>query len=74
MKATELMIGDLVYNGTNHLIKIKHNYGKSVRYDEDGYSHAVEETLIHPIPLTPEILEANGFEVEEEYDSYEWGG
>lgn len=70
MKSKELMIGDLVYEGTNHQIKIKHNYGKSVRYDEGGYSHEVEEKLINPIPLTPKILEANGFVDDKAFECY----
>ena len=59
MKSTELMIGDLVYNTHNRqpeqVCEIRERmvmlaYNDLYDYDE-----------IEPIPLTPEILENNGF-------------
>lgn len=61
MDSKLLMIGDWVYEGSNHPIKVNQNYGKSIRYDEGDYSHEVEGSCLSPIPLTPEILEKNGF-------------
>lgn len=63
MVVKELMISDWVYEGTSHPIRIRQNYGTSIRYDEDDYSHEVEESCLSPIPLTAEILEKNGFAV-----------
>jgi len=68
MKATELMIGDWVYNTHNrqpeqvceimeHMVMLAYNdlYG----YDE-----------IEPIPLTSEILEQNGFVTKDKPDGW----
>ena len=59
MKATELMIGDWVYNSHNR---------KNERVEEIGsglvmldYNDLYEYDEIEPIPLTAEILERNGF-------------
>ena len=62
MRATDLMIGDWVsYNG--ELLKIyefKHKYA----YFGDGHPlNGILIDEIEPIPLTPEILEKNGWEV-----------
>lgn len=64
MKATELMHGDWysALNGDN-----KRDY---YQFDFNDECWGDAEPL--PIPLTPEMLEANGFEVEEN-DSYVWG-
>ena len=65
MKANELMIGDLI-----RIPHIKKN-GKVYRIDQangDGNGFAAvingdfHESLLEPIPLTSEILEANGWE------------
>ena len=75
MKATEIMIGDWVQKplGVKGVIKntkqitnnsegLKGRYFIRVAYGDDGYSYAwlVEED-VRPIPLTPDILLANGF-------------
>ena len=62
MKVTELMIGDYVLDGDN--------VAQVTSITCDGIIETtVNETsnieVIHPIPLTPEILEKNGFEVDE---------
>lgn len=58
MKATELMIGDLIqYNG-----EILRLYEFSRKYGYFGDGHPLNGILIseiEPIPLTPEILEKN---------------
>lgn len=64
MKANELMIGDWVY--IHHGGKATH-YGKvtalppsgAIESEIDG-SHAISSS-VEPIPITPEILEKNGF-------------
>lgn len=67
MKTTELMINDWVYEGRIHPIKVKQNYGKSISYKEDEYSHEVEESCLLPIPLTAEIFKANGFKYDKAF-------
>lgn len=70
MKAEELMIGNRVhYRGTNIKVTSLYNKGGS---NEVGWSDKesvwVNGRCIEPIPLTPEILEKNGFE--KVYDKY----
>ena len=72
MKANELMIGDWV-----HLIE---DYGKStdkiIAIEALHIERVYEGMLkIEPIPLTPEILEKNGFRLDtysEEFMSGKW--
>lgn len=62
MKANELMIGDWVY--------LKHTedgippYDEPIQWQRDDYDYTdvFVETHINPIPITPEILEKNGFD------------
>ena len=66
MKASELQIGDWVrihYKGESTIAKVAEIYKNSI-FTEDGEWEGmeVEENDIVPIPLTPEILEKNGFE------------
>jgi hypothetical protein len=63
MKAEELMIGDWVhYRGTNIQVTSLYDKGGS---NEIGWSDKesvwVNGSNVEPIPLTPEILEKNGF-------------
>ena len=61
MNVSELMIGDLV-RVTNGIAKV-HDIGNivGVEFIDGGYDvFKIEE--LEPIPLTPEILEKNGFE------------
>ena len=60
MKANELMIGDLVlYNEAHQQILEISGIDDEVYLETDELVHQSE---IQPIPLTPEILERNGFE------------
>ena len=67
MKATELMIGDWVYN-SYHKKNIKWNY--SEMFCPNGIPVIGRD--LEPIPLTPEILEKNGFS-SETFLTDEWG-
>lgn len=78
MKATELMIGDWVYN-SYHKKNIKWNY--SEMFCPNGIPVIGRD--LEPIPLTPEILEKNGwwFNTEDEwlhdevdFDIEKWNG
>lgn len=57
MKANELMIGDWVLYDDRivHILDVMENYIYELK---DGYKPV---NLAEPIPLTPEILEKNGF-------------
>ncbi len=62
MKANELMVGDLVYNHRNWACPIVEIHKDSAvviarHYGEEKF----ELKDLRPIPLTPEILEKNGF-------------
>ena len=73
MKANELMIGDWVK--VTHLNKIGKVYRIDVANGEgngwvavfDGDYH---ESLFEPVPLTPEILEKNGFVTNDEQGNW----
>lgn len=71
MDAKELMIGDLVIHGFGGIGKITEIDSKTVVIKDDGFdtgdgmnevSFALNE--LTPIPLTPEILEKNGFRLQ----------
>ena len=67
MKANELMVGDYVYNHRNWECPIVEIYKNSAVVIAKHYGE--EEFLLsdlRPIPLTPEILEKNGFKLKEE--------
>lgn len=71
MKPNELMIGDWVIDAG---ITSRTVYKRINRTDErsnscvaDDYKVILGEAGIKPIPITPEILEANGFESRELY-------
>ena len=69
MKANELMIGDWVlYNETPQQILEISGIDDEVYLETDELVHQSE---IQPIPLTPEILEKNGF-VEWRDKCYRW--
>lgn len=74
MKATELMVGDWVYdkhfNGDIEPIQIHNIYGTEVNcktarnhFDVDEIVSGTYMSDLQPIPLTPEILEENGFNI-----------
>ena len=64
MKATELMIGDLVClkDDTKYELplKVDGTATDDISLEGEGFLGGVDG-LIRPIPLTPEILEKNGF-------------
>lgn len=69
MKANELMIGDWVYNKNidENMQVYPMMFSQMFRQRPDA---TTEDYNIFPIPLTPEILEKNGFKYQEEYDVY----
>ena len=76
MKATELMIGDLVClkDDTNYELPLKVDgiIEDVISLEGDGFLGGIDG-LIRPIPLTPEILEKNGWKETEycyEYRDY----
>ena len=68
MKANELMIGDWVKHSITGKI------GKVYRICDNEYIAFIDgdtrSELVEPIPLTPEILEKNGFNLEEAVEDY----
>ena len=68
MKATELMIGDWVClkddTKCEFPLKVDGVLTDDISLEGEGFLGGVDG-LIRPIPITPEILEKNGF-----YDSY----
>ena len=70
MKLTDLSIGDLILiNNTPHKIQAIDGIDAEVQADDElyyvGEDRCHSEDKIEGIPITPEILEKNGF-----YDSY----
>ncbi len=61
MNATDLMVGDWVYNTHNRQNEHVQEIGSGLVMLD--YNDLYEYDEIEPIPLTPEILEKNGFEV-----------
>ena len=59
MKANEMMIGDLVlaYGKKTQIVWVGNIHKMAVR----GFPYEFMDGEIEPIPLTPEILEKNGF-------------
>lgn len=58
--------GDIVYNHKKEIIRITSSYLKGTKlfYYRDGDYGWIREDAIKPIPLTPEILEKNGWKKE----------
>lgn len=58
--------GDIVYNHKKEIIRITSSYLKGTKlfYYRDGDYGWIREDAIAPIPLTPEILEKNGWKRE----------
>lgn len=70
MRAKELMIGDWVlFNNEKCRISSIENYGGLVGVENDDICDLVADAELEPIPLTPEILEANIFRF---VGKYEW--
>ena len=88
MKATDLMCGDwLLINGTPHKIQAIDSIDAEIQADEElyfvGEDRHHSEDKIEGIPITPEILEKNGWRYDmddmwqhEEVDFYieKWNG
>ena len=75
MKATDLMCGDLVLiNGTPHKIQAIDNIDAEIQTDDDlyyiGEDRYHSEDKIEGIPLTKEMLDANGFRYENENNGF----
>lgn len=73
MKANELMIGDLLkwkeqsgFNDEdrNMVLRVKNIFDDAIKID--GRFKLYHISLFEPIPLTPKILEKNGFVLKEE--------
>lgn len=60
MKATDLMIGDYV-KYDNKVCKVCTIEAQMLLLSFDGGERLTREDKVEPIPLTPEILEKNGF-------------
>ncbi len=86
MKANELMIFDLVRrkkdNRTMIVVEVGYDENIGAITTDDRFYGDFEdyhETQVEPIPITPEILEKNGFKVmhgisySETYPTYGWG-
>ena len=68
MKAEELMLGDWVrFKNSDLCHQVYAVQGKSVKIDKQYWNKADK---LQPIPITPEILEKNGFTWELVYDKH----
>lgn len=58
--------GDIVYNHKKEIIRITSSYLKGTKlfYYRDGECGWIREDAIKPIPITPELLEKNGWKKE----------
>lgn len=64
MKANELMIGDYLKTiFTQKIVKVKEIKQSCIYTEDNGY----EYNEIEPIPLTPDILEKNGFAIKKKW-------
>lgn len=71
--------GDIVYSHKKEIIRITSSYLKGTKlfYYRDGENGWIREDAIKPIPLTPEILEKNGWKLHKHhernsYDDVSW--
>ena len=76
MKATELMVGDLVclQDDTKYELPLKVDgiIEDDISLEGEGFLGGVDG-LIRPIPITPEILEKNGWKETEYWHEYKDG-
>ena len=76
MKATELMIGDWVClkddTKCEFLLKVDGVLTDDISLEGEGFLGGVDG-LIRPIPITPEILEKNGWKETEYWHEYQDG-
>ncbi len=76
MKIKELSIGDfLFFTDGDCAVRVEEIYNDAqlLISDGDSISEPVHLTHLHPIPLTPEILEKNGFKKNGEYNEWNIG-
>ena len=78
LKISDLSVGDWVQDENGNYVKIAgiwqgHNFDYQVDLHRDGVIGTVVPCNIHSIPITPEILEANGFVKNGEYDEWNIG-
>lgn len=71
LQATELMIGDWVSVKNKHVQVVGITTDSIETTDKEGF---YSEDYFEPIPLTPEILEKNGFEKKEDDEGQELYG
>lgn len=67
LKISDLSVGDLVQDMDGNYVKVAgiwqgRNFNYQVDLHRDGVIGTIVSCNIHPIPITAEILEANGFE------------
>ena len=72
MKANELMVGDWVclpsiMSDDKYPVQVLEIQDDCIKYYSGGKKMMVRFKHVEPIPLTPEILEKNGFVVESRY-------
>lgn len=69
MKASELMIGDWVKtdDGTSKVVSLHDAW----HIDVEDNDYTYDEYQVYPIPLTEEILEANGFEINDNVEGWQ---
>ena len=71
MKASELRIGNLVYNKEKETERVYTLYNSSINgYDGNAGIQPDDQELFQPIPLTPSWLERMGFEYEKGLNTY----
>ena len=66
MEAKELMIGDwVIHRGEPAIVYEIDEYYQRINTEPDGYDSikCIDISEIEPIPITPEILEKNGWKV-----------
>ena len=77
LKISDLSVGDwvrwTVYNKT-YDVRVTQITDILIRGVHDGIEYGMKITQLSPIPITPEILEANGWERNEEDECMEWYG
>lgn len=65
IKAEDLRIGDIVRYGKNTITILAVHANGGVCFTDGKDQLYAEDVLLESIPLTPEILEKNGFEIRE---------
>ena len=73
MKASEIMVGDLLKYTTPSYIQVASITRKKIGYhtkSNEPRLHYVRLCEVNPISLTPEILEKNGFVLDDEWYIY----